>query len=343
MISGQGLAALRDRRAGSRAHRRGTGRSRLTGSRLARVASLDLGTNTFRALIADAHGAQLAPVKVLHRITRLGQDLHRRSTFHPDAVRRSLAAADAFHRAFNSAGVTWTGGIATEAFRRAGDGPRLLEELRERHGWDVRIVPAQIEASFALRGVAYGLGRRRRPYVLIDIGGGSTEFIRADAATPKIMTTPLGVVRLTERYLNHDPPRAGEIAALIRAVDGGVGAVRRRLGGGVRALVGTAGTVTTLAAMKLRMRNYEASRITGTELGRSELEGMFSELAGVGARRRLHWPGMERGREDLILAGIAILTRTLERFDLQTLTVCDAGILEGILLERRLFTARARR
>jgi exopolyphosphatase/guanosine-5'-triphosphate,3'-diphosphate pyrophosphatase len=204
--------------------------------------------------------------------------------------------------------------------------------------------------------------------LVIDIGGGSTEFINYEGQVRGIQTTPLGVVRLTETYLHHDPPHPPEMAQLCAAIDkqlhrvqkalslithhsvpGGRGRDDRFVPSGpvpgaprtaaegaslITHFIGTAGTVTTLAALKKRMRRYDPRHITGTRLSRRDLEGLMQRLISVPSKSRLKFPGMEKGREDLILAGIAILLRCMERFALPALTVCDSGILEGIALSQ---------
>ncbi|MBI2060803.1 MAG: hypothetical protein HYT87_13630 [Nitrospirae bacterium] len=414
-----------------------------------RVATFDLGTNTFRVLIAEirepgnrepvnqtrtrrltgsrGHGITLRPIRVLRSITRLGQDLHKRKTFHPDAVKRSLAALDDFAREIRTHRVDWAGGICTAAFRTAKDGPRLLARIRKRYGWDVRIVSARQEATYAMRGIIYGLkqprepvnrepvNRRKRdpvsgsrdhgitgsPLLVVDIGGGSTEFILCDkmrgggSSDPPgkrehlkmlpyqtkmlrhlpingartapnegkcqafggirgIQTTPLGVVRLTETHLHHDPPLLFEMRKLDEAINAALAPVERMVSSAhltrhpspvtrrsplithhsslITSFVGTAGTVTTLAALKMKMRKYDPKKISGTRLTRRDLESLMRRLIAVPAAARLKLPGMEKGREDLILAGIAILLRCMDRFGLPALTVCDSGILEGIAL-----------
>lgn len=307
------------------------------------------------------HTLRLTPRRVLHEITRLGQDLHNRKSFHPDAVRRSLRALDRMQAEFRRLGVESAAGICTEAFRSARNGPRLLAEIRRRYGWNVRIVSAREEASFAMKGILYGLKRLREPVnserqpgpiatsrphdlttsriLVIDIGGGSTEFIVYDGSLRGIRTTPLGVVRLTETFLKHDPPTASEIDTLRRAIDEQLTPVAKTLSrsavGGRRsvdAFIGTAGTVTTLAALKLRLKKYDAARVTGTRITQRDLESLFQSLAAVPSKERLARPGMEEGREDLILSGIQILLRTMRRFNLRSLVASDPGILEGIAL-----------
>jgi exopolyphosphatase/guanosine-5'-triphosphate,3'-diphosphate pyrophosphatase len=312
-----------------------------------RAASLDLGTNTFRLLIGEPQDGGkgtgtrtgLRRLLVENRITRLGESLHEGGPLAPQAVERALAALSEFRGLMDARGVSLHRAVGTSALRRASNAAEFVDLVRERTGILVDIIDGSEEARLTAAGVLWSVGDRGRRAVIFDIGGGSTEFdMVKDGRLAAGRSLEMGVVRLTERFLAHDPP-SGQEMALLR------GEVARRLAEAkelsrgafgeeaVDALNATAGTPTTVAAMMLGLTTYDAERVNGYILRREALEELLKRLSAIPSAERLRLPGLERGREDLILAGICIILGAMLCFVASEAVVSDGGLLEGVLLD----------
>lgn len=299
-------------------------------------AAIDVGTNTIRLLIAKAQAP--GDFQVLHEeqaITRLGEDLLKTGSLKEEAMERTTAVLRRYAEIARRHGSEVIEAMATSAVREAVNGEDFTQRVLEETGLTLRIIPPEEEARLALLGVSHALGFPREDLLVLDVGGGSTEFALAKGGRPKaIISTDLGVVKLTEGFLKHDPPALEELQGLR-------GAIRRRIKG-VRAslpdlcgtlLVGTGGTVTTLVAIHLRLVTYDPRRVNGFSLTLEQVEGLFGWLAGMSHEERLQIVGLEPGREDLIVAGASVVLETLRGLSFSSLLVSDGGLREGILLE----------
>ncbi len=299
-------------------------------------AAVDVGTNTIRLLIAEAHAP--GDFQVLHEeqaITRLGEDLLKTGSLKEEAMGRTTAVLRRYAQVSRRHGAEVVQAVATSAVREAVNGEDFTRRVLEETGLRLRIIHPEEEARLALLGVSHALGFPREDLLVLDVGGGSTEFALARGGRPKaIISTDLGVVKLTEGFLKRDPPALEELQAL-------TGTIRRRIQG-VRAslpdlhgvlLVGTGGTVTTLVAIHLGLVTYDPRRVNGSSLTLEQVEGLFRELAGMSHEERLQIAGLEPGREDLIVAGAAIVLETLRGLSFPSLLVSDGGLREGILLD----------
>jgi len=303
-----------------------------------RVASLDLGTNTFRLLIGE-DGGGLRRVLVENRITRLGENLAGHGPLYPPAEGRALAALAEFRQLMDAHGVELHRAVGTSALRRASDAADFVARVHEQTGIKVDIIPGLEEARLTTAGVLWSVGDRGQRVAVFDIGGGSTEFnLVRDGRLAASRSLEMGVVRLTEGYLKSDPPRAGELSAVRREVAAQlaqVEAMARESFGEFQAdaLIATAGTPTTIAAMLLGLDTYDPDRVNGCVLGRADLESLLGRLVAMPAAERLSLPGLVKGREDLIVAGICIVLGAMLSFCTSEVVVSDGGLLEGILLD----------
>uniref|UniRef100_A0A831UEA1 Exopolyphosphatase n=1 Tax=Geobacter metallireducens TaxID=28232 RepID=A0A831UEA1_GEOME len=296
------------------------------------LASIDLGTNTARLLVGRVEGGAVAPTLVKRRITRLGGGFTREAGISPEAWQRSLEALTDFAAEMKRTGVTRLRAVATSAVRDAANGDAFCREVLERTGIRLEVIDGGEEGLLTLAGVLSGLDRKEGDFFVFDVGGGSTEYTLAESRLPLYTESlPLGVVRLTEGK----PDAAAMVEKIGRELAGlgerleGQG-LRGRLQGAT--LVGTAGTATTLAAISLGMTDYDYRRVNNHILTREEISRMFGMLLPLSPEERLGVPGLERGREDLIIAGTLITLQTLEVFGFDRMTVSDAGLLEGVLL-----------
>jgi exopolyphosphatase/guanosine-5'-triphosphate,3'-diphosphate pyrophosphatase len=301
------------------------------------LASIDIGSNTLRLLIAEYRtSGPLRPIRVERRITRLGERFVPARILQPPAMARSIAALREFARLMAEDGVRDYLAAATAVVREAVNRAEFLRRVEEEAGLRVRLLSGKEEAELALRGAASVIAGGDAPIALFDIGGGSTEVIRpARGESPGVesVSLPIGVVHLTETFLRDDPPgleACGRLAGHVRAVLEAVSfasPMDRLL------WVGTAGTVTTLAAMHLGLQHYDPDRINGVVLERPWLVDLCNRLAGTPVAARRGMVGLEPGREDIILAGALVTLELMETFRFSRLTVSDAGLLEGLFLE----------
>lgn len=296
-------------------------------------ASIDLGTNTARLLIGRAEKGEIVPLLVKRQITRLGGGFTREGGISPEAWQRSIDALIDFAAEMERAGVVRARAVATSAVRDAANGAAFCADVFERTGIRLEVIDGREEGLLTLAGVLSGLRRTEGDFFVFDVGGGSTEYTLAEARLPlHTESLPLGVVRLTEG--KPDIPAmeekiVRELGGLMERIEGK--GLRERLDGAV--LVGTAGTATTLAAISLGMTDYDYRLVNNHVLTREEIRSIFDRLLPLTPAERLRVPGLERGREDLIIAGILITLRTMELFRFDRMTVSDFGLLEGLLLE----------
>ena len=313
-----------------------------------KFASIDIGTNTLRLLVAElASAGCLKPL--LHRrfITRLGGGYSDVSGIEESAAERAFEALSEIRNILKDEAPELVDAVATSVVRRAVNSVWFLEEGKKRLGHDIRAIDGETEARLALKGVTSVLrgtavGKKR---LVMDIGGGSTEFVLVlNAEIKGSFSMELGVVHLTEAYLKSDPPAIEELDALREAIGEVVSDLKKSMREASidplefspvngAALVGTAGTVTTLSAMKLGLKEYEPKLINGSVLTLEEVEGLFDLLKGLTMAERLEIDALEEGREDLIIAGALIVLVTMSAFGFKEMTICDAGLLEGIILD----------
>lgn len=312
------------------------------------LAGIDIGTNTIRLLVAATSDTSHRELYSGRTITRLGQGLDRTGMLAPEAQERSLSALEAFAAVLARHSVVRTSVVGTSALRNAGNAPAFIAAVKERTGLEIAVISGRDEAMLTLAGVrralSQGKGKGENPLkssLVIDIGGGSTELIvTRQGRIASMESIPLGAVYLTERFIRHDPPASDELESLRTAV-------RQELGRWVRDRVktagmdqtplstcaGTAGTITTLAAMAQGLKEYDPDRINGYVLSKASLDGMVSMLsiASLDARRRI--PGLEPGREEIILAGAIVVQEIMETCRAQELLVSDWGLREGIVFD----------
>jgi exopolyphosphatase/guanosine-5'-triphosphate,3'-diphosphate pyrophosphatase len=310
------------------------------------LAVIDVGTNTVRLLVAepDARGGY-RPLFVAQEITRLGQGLLPDRELRPEPIRRTIAALRRFREEAEARGAASTIAVGTSALREAKNRTTFLATARDEAGLQISVISGEEEARLTLLGVRAGLSSAPGSLVMMDIGGGSTEFLHADGARVlSMVSTGLGAVKLTETYLKTDPPTPTELAAAGEAVAPRLRRVRTEELRDVSprtAFVGTAGTVTTLAAIDLRLDPYDPDRVNGHELTRERVDLLLRELARRPLADRRLIRGLEPARADIIVAGGLICLAAMDQLGFPRLTVSDRGLREGVLVDliRRLAAA----
>ncbi|MEW6143826.1 MAG: Ppx/GppA phosphatase family protein [Thermodesulfobacteriota bacterium] len=301
-----------------------------------RIASIDIGSNTFRLLVSETgEGASLKKLYICREITRLGEGLAPgKMLISPNAMDRSLKALSGFSLKLKEYGVGKLRAVATSAVRESLNGQDFIRKVESETGISVDVISGDEEARLTVRGVLNSVSFGTPDCLIFDIGGGSTEYIYIEGGEIReIASTGLGVVRLTEKYLGGETDTDSDIASLNRDVRGTIAdglSCFPAAGGDRLTLIGTAGTPTTLAAIELGLEKYDPALVNNFVLTRGMIERTLEILLGLPKTGRTKVPGLEKGREDLIISGISIVLNTMDRFSATSMVVSDAGLLEGV-------------
>ena len=319
----------------------------MTGEVGRRRASIDIGTNTIRLLVADvAESGALKTVTVERAITRLGGGFSDEAGITPDAMERAIEALKGFAQSADRYGVEDIRAVATSVVRRAGNGGDFVRRVREEAGFDVTVIDGKEEARLSTLGVLSILDGEGERFIIIDIGGGSCEYIAVEKGrVVGSWSLEMGVVHLTERHLRHDPPEERELRSLADDIKKSLKILLKEMeadgfeltlytGSAGARFIGTAGTVTTIAAIDRGLSIYSPDKVNNYRIGRERIEEQYCSLAALTLAERRAIPALEKGREDLILAGIAITVESMKLFAYPEMTVSDSGLLEGVLLDR---------
>lgn len=258
--------------------------------------------------------------------------------FYPDrlltsqAMEAALQVLKRFKNRADREGVTNFFAAGTGVLREAGNREFFLERIEEETHLPVRIISGPEEAQLMAKGVLSTFPPENGETVIFDMGGGSTEFVfMKDGRMAERLSLPLGVVALTEFFLKSDPPRLDE-SQLLKGHCRNILKKNLTKNDKINNLIGTAGTVTTLAAMAKKLFVYDPDRINGTVLTKDRLRQLSEEILALPFDQRAKLPGLERGRADIIVAGLLAVLEILDHFSQETLLVSDAGLLEGMIL-----------
>ncbi len=306
-------------------------------------AAADLGSNTFRLLVArEAPAGRLRLVELHQEVVRLAQGLEPGRRLNPAAVARAGAVLDRFRTRLDRLGVARRVGVLAAAGRLAGDGAAFAREAGRRLDAAVRVVSGREEAALSARGMVSLVEPPHRWVLCLDIGGGSTEVAAVeDGRVVAGQSLPVGVVSLWEAAAVSDPPDPSERRALAsevaRALEGLAAAVRphawrERFRAGQAALVATAGTPLTVAAGCAGLPPGDTRRLNGRWVDRDALAREADRLWSLATRERAALPHVVDGREDVILPGVALLAAVVDGAGASGFTVSDGGLLEGALL-----------
>lgn len=307
-----------------------------------RVAAIDIGTNTARLLVAEESGG--GNYRDLDRrliFTRLGQGVDAAGAINDDAMKRTLGAIAEFSAVCGEFEVARVRVAATSAVRDASNRSMFLEAARTLTGVDSEVLTGSDEARLSYIGAVADL----EPdfYLVCDIGGGSTEYVLGSSSEPggaggptdiEAVSIDIGSVRLTERHLRHDPPEEEELTKLETEIDEALDVAAAGVARASEAiLVGVAGTVTSLAALSLKLRTYEPHKTHLSRLTEAQVRRLYRRLALMTLDERKRLPGLPAGRADVIVAGSAILLRSMERWSFAEVIVSEKDILDGLVME----------
>ncbi len=296
-----------------------------------RVAAIDLGTNTTRLLVAEVAGGRVGEVVRRTAITRLGEGVDRRRRLLPAPIARVRNVLTDYRREAESLGAQRALLVATSAVRDAENGEAFLGEIEWSYGFATRLLSGEQEALMTFRGVSTGRALGGETLVL-DVGGGSTELIAGSGDEIRFRDSlDIGSVRLAERFLPSDPPSLDELvecAASVRDL------LSERLPADLHAtaLIGVAGTITTLAALDLELEEYDRTRVDGSTLTLGGVDRQIERLAALTLEERRRVPALEPERAPMIVPGAIIVREVLHHFGLDALQVSERDILDGAAL-----------
>jgi exopolyphosphatase / guanosine-5'-triphosphate,3'-diphosphate pyrophosphatase len=301
-----------------------------------KVAAVDCGTNSLRLLIAESKPeGGLVDLDRQTEIVRLGQGVDATGEFHPDALKRTFAVTERYAKLITNAGVPTDKihFVATSASRDAKNRDGFFEGIKSRLGVLPDVISGDAEARLSFTGALSRVSPEGDPVLVMDIGGGSTEFIVGSSAgvMASAISLDIGSVRLTERFLKVSPPAEDDLARAAEHVD-------RMLDesdvdfGSIGTWIGVAGTATTLAGVYLELEEYDRDRVHGSRIPRQDVGGLLRRLSGMTVAQIRSLPSMHPDRADVITGGTLVAARVAERLGVPHLLVSESDILDGIAL-----------
>ena len=294
------------------------------------VAAVDCGTNSTRLLVSRGG------VETLERrsiVTCLGQGVDASAQLNGDAIGRTLAVLEDYRRIMDRCGVEAVRATATSAARDARNAGEFFDAVAAVLGVRPELLDGETEARLGFDGATAGLDPDRGPFLVVDIGGGSTEFGFGADRCEAVLSADVGCVRLTEQHIGHDPPRPEELHACLSVVEAhledvlvAIPDVRR-----TACLIGVAGTVTSAAADEMGLEPYDPERVHHFELTRAAAEDVFRTLATEDRAQRIANPGLHPDRADVIVAGMCVLVKIMRFFSFGSCLVSEADLLDGLV------------
>jgi exopolyphosphatase / guanosine-5'-triphosphate,3'-diphosphate pyrophosphatase len=299
-----------------------------------RVAAIDCGTNSIRLLVADVRDGALDDIDRRMIINRLGEGIDRTGEFAPQALERTFAACDDYASLIRGLGAQRVRFVATSASRDARNREDFIGGVRSRLGVEPDVITGDEEAHLSFLGATAGLAEEHEPpFLVVDIGGGSTEFVVGVEEPTQARSVDIGCVRMTERHLQGDPPSAAQIAAATRDIDAAISLAAESVPmASAATLVGLAGSVTTVAAIALGLDEYDSTLIHGSVIDADAVHDVAGLLLAMPRVQRAAMGVMHPGRVDVIAAGALVLSRIVSATGAPEVVVSEHDILDGIAL-----------
>ena len=297
------------------------------------LAAIDCGTNSTRLLVARGSGADKLAVARVNTITRLGSGVDRTGRLDPAAIDRTTDVLQQYRDILDQHGVDRVRMTATSAARDAENRDDFFAAAEKVVGVRPELLTGDEEAELSFRGATAELDPADGPFLVVDIGGGSTEFILGTEEVEAAKSIDIGCVRLTEQYIESDPPAPEELHACISVTESWLDDVAREMPGvgAARTFVGLAGTVTTMAAVELGLHEWNRDAIHHFRFRRDAIEDVFRTLATEPLEDRKHNPGLEALRADVIVAGSCIFVAIVRWLGAEECLVSEADILDGLV------------
>ncbi|MCX5798048.1 MAG: Ppx/GppA phosphatase family protein [Proteobacteria bacterium] len=296
-----------------------------------KYAAIDIGTNTVLLLIVDVRKG-LEDVLDISTITRLGEGLKEKGYLSQEAMTRTFSALYAYKGLIDKNKVLDVYCVGTSALREAKNSEVFLKLVKEKLGFAIQIISEREEAYYTYLSVKNDCSIKADDFIIVDIGGGSTEVIKGDKEKfIDFFSIPIGSVKLTEMFVKHDPPEEKEIESLVDFIQGSLSIL---FDGKNRQVIGTAGTITNLASIILGIESYDKGKIHGFHISYKDIENVISKLKCMATTERRRIKGMEKGREDIILQGIILMREIMSYFCAKELTVSANGVRYGVIFEK---------
>jgi len=296
-----------------------------------RVAAIDCGTNSIRLLIADIDGANFREIHREMEIVRLGQGVDKTGQFHPDAIIRTLAAVDKFAIEIAKRGVEKIRFCATSATRDATNRDLFIDGVRERLGIAPEVIPGEVEAALSFQGATRDFPATDGPFLVIDIGGGSTEFVFGTTTVEFAKSMNIGCVRMTERHFTGGDADPGQIAAAIEDIDEAIAQAAKIVPiTKSKTLIAVAGTATTVAAAALELSSYDRYSIHLSRISAEKVHAVSKSFLSMKREDREALGYMHPGRVDVIGAGSLVLSRIMLATGATEFVASESDILDGM-------------
>lgn len=294
------------------------------------VAAVDCGTNSTRLLVSRGGVETIERRSV---VTCLGQGVDAAGRLAGEAISRTLTVLEEYRRVMDGLGVEAVRATATSAARDAANAEEFFDGTADVLGVRPGLLDGETEGRLCFEGATAGLDGGRGPFLVVDIGGGSTEFAFGSGRCEEVFSADVGCVRLTEQFIHHDPPRPEELHACLSVVEAHLEDVLIAIPEvrSTACLIGVAGTVTSVAAVELGLEPYNPDRIHRFELTRAAAEDVFRTLATEDRDQRISNPGLHADRADVIVAGICVLVKTMRFFGFDSLLVSETDLLDGLV------------
>jgi exopolyphosphatase/guanosine-5'-triphosphate,3'-diphosphate pyrophosphatase len=297
------------------------------------LAAIDCGTNSTRLLISKGDGAEREILERTNTITRLGKGVDATGRLDPAAIERTVEVLRGYREAMDRHGVERTRMTATSAARDATNRDDFFDAAEAAVGVRPELISGAEEGQLSFSGATADLDPADGPFLVVDIGGGSTELIYGTDHVEGVISLDIGCVRLTEKYLEHDPPQPEELLAAISLTETYLNDVVREIpeAAGARRLIGLAGTITTVAAVDIGLLEWDRDAIHHFVLTHEAAEDVFRTLATEAVEDRKHNPGLDPARADVIVGGLCVLVTIFRTMGFDELLVSEADILDGLI------------
>jgi exopolyphosphatase/guanosine-5'-triphosphate,3'-diphosphate pyrophosphatase len=298
---------------------------------LSRVAAIDCGTNSIRLLIADISGGKFKEVLRDMEIVRLGQGVDENKSFHPHAINRTLAAVEKFKNQLAGKGVEKIRFCATSATRDAANRDLFIDGVRQILGVEVEVIPGEEEARLSFNGATKELLQSDAPFLVVDIGGGSTEFVHGNKEVEFAKSVDIGCVRMSERHLKSQPVEMSQVAQAIIDIDKAIAQAAAVVPiSTAKTLVAVAGTATTIAAAALELETYDRYAIHLSRIPAEKVHKVSAAFQAMTKSEISKLGFMHPGRVDVITAGSLVLSRVMAATGATEFVASESDILDGM-------------
>ncbi|MEY2723517.1 MAG: hypothetical protein RIR93_333 [Actinomycetota bacterium] len=298
---------------------------------MTRVAAIDCGTNSIRLLIADIDNGEFKEIVRSMEVVRLGQGVDKNKLFQPDAIDRTLAAVDNFNEEIVSKSVEKIRFCATSATRDATNGSLFTDGVKNILGVEVEVIPGDEEAKLSYFGATKGLKQSDAPFLVVDIGGGSTEFVYGHEKVEFAKSVDIGCVRMSERHLNNQPATMDQVARAIVDIDKAIAQAAAIVPiSAAKTLIAVAGTATTVAAAALELKEYDRNLIHLSRISADKVYKVSAMLQSMQKNEIAELGYMHPGRVDVITAGSLVLSRVMAATGASEFVASESDILDGM-------------